>query len=110
MEDPMTTTNRPFEGANLRGGQGFAAWIVGGPLTREDLRRARKWLTVAGVIALISGVAAVAVPIVASVAIAIFVGWALLVAGIPMAAHAIARRSLMRGLEAFITLVAGLYL
>jgi uncharacterized membrane protein HdeD (DUF308 family) len=88
----------------------FAAWIIGGPLTHDDFRRARRWLTVAGVIALIAGLAAIAVPIVASVAIAVFVGWMLLLAGIPMAAHAIARREVIRGLEAFVTLIAALYL
>jgi uncharacterized membrane protein HdeD (DUF308 family) len=102
--------HQPLRRAKVPDDRRFAAWIVGGPLTQDDFRRAREWLTVAGVIALVAGLAAIAVPIVASVAIAIFVGWVLLVAGIPMAAHAIARRSLMLGMEAILTLVAGLYL
>jgi hypothetical protein len=61
-------------GADAPRGTGFDAWIVGGQLTRDDFRRARKWLIVAGVIALITGFVAIAVPIIASVAIAIFIG------------------------------------
>jgi uncharacterized membrane protein HdeD (DUF308 family) len=68
------------------------AWIFGGPVSGDDLRRARRWLTVAGVLAIVTGVIAIAVPVIASVATAIFVGWVLLAAGIAMAIHAFSNR------------------
>jgi uncharacterized membrane protein HdeD (DUF308 family) len=63
----------------------------------------------AGVLALISGIVAVAVPVLASVATAIFIGWVLVVAGVAMNVRAVSHRSLIRGLEALVTLIAGLY-
>jgi len=55
-------------------------------------------------------VVAVAVPIIASVAITIFIGWVLLAAGLVAGVHAISHRSVLGGLNALITLIAGLYL
>jgi uncharacterized membrane protein HdeD (DUF308 family) len=66
-------------------------------------------LIVAGIVALISGLVAIAVPIVASVTIAILVGWVLVVAGIAMGARAVSNRAPVRALEAAVTLIAGLY-
>jgi uncharacterized membrane protein HdeD (DUF308 family) len=54
-------------------------------------------------------VVAVAVPTVASVAIAIFIGWVLVVGGIAMGIHAISHRLPLSGLEAVLTVTAGLY-
>jgi uncharacterized membrane protein HdeD (DUF308 family) len=78
----------------------------------EEMRRARKWLTISGVLALIGGIAAIAVPAIASVTIAIFVGWVLIFAGATMAGRAFALRAergefALRLLEAVLTLVAG---
>jgi uncharacterized membrane protein HdeD (DUF308 family) len=100
-----------FAGASpSRPGGGFVAWIFGGPVSGDELRRARNWLTVAGVLAIVTGIIAIAVPIIASVATAIFVGWVLLAAGIVMGINAFSNRAPLRALEALLTLIAGLYL
>jgi uncharacterized membrane protein HdeD (DUF308 family) len=84
-------------------------------LAEEDLKQARTWLRVIGVLGLIGGAAAIVVPAVASVTIAIFMGWLLLLVGVTMLVHEIR----MRGREhrswwdivtALITAVAGLCL
>jgi uncharacterized membrane protein HdeD (DUF308 family) len=92
------------------GSSGFEPNTFLGGLARNDIRRARTWLIVAAVLALIAGAVAIAVPIVASVTTAIFIGWLLLAAGITMAIHAVTQRSLPRGLEAVLSFGAGLYL
>lgn len=97
-------------GPDLASGFGQQFWTFGGLLTREEIRRARRWLIVAGVLALIIGIASIAVPVVASVTIAMFVGWVLVAAGITVGIHAVSHRASVRGLEALITLVAGLYI
>jgi uncharacterized membrane protein HdeD (DUF308 family) len=81
-------------------------------LPEEDLRRARKWLTISGILALIAGIVAIAVPAIASVTIAIFVGWVLVFAGATMAMHAFALHArggelALRLVEALLPLVAG---
>jgi uncharacterized membrane protein HdeD (DUF308 family) len=76
-----------------------------------ELRRARRWLIVAGILALIGGVAAIAVPAIASVTIAIFIGWVLVFTGVSIAIDAFAVRGRPRWLrlaEAVLGLVAGL--
>jgi uncharacterized membrane protein HdeD (DUF308 family) len=94
-------------GAPGRGRPG--PWTFGGPLTTPDLNRVRKWLLISGVLSLIAGAVAIAVPIVASVTVAIFIGWVLVFAGITMLIHAVLDRVPLRGLEALLTLIAGLY-
>jgi uncharacterized membrane protein HdeD (DUF308 family) len=79
-------------------------------LTRNQIERTRRWLVVAGVLALIIGVVSILVPVIASVTVAIFVGWVLLAYGMAVAIHAISHRASMSGLEALIALVAGFYL
>jgi uncharacterized membrane protein HdeD (DUF308 family) len=94
---------------------GYAeVWIArAASLSAEDLRRARTWLTAAGVLALVTGLIAVFVPVIASVTIAIFIGWVLVAAGIVMAAHAFSSgtrgRVTLRLLEAVLTFLVGLY-
>jgi uncharacterized membrane protein HdeD (DUF308 family) len=88
----------------------FEPFLFGDRPISEAISRARTWLIVAGVLALINGIVAVAVPLIASVAITIFVGWVLVVAGIVAGVHAITHRAALRGLDAVLTLVAGLYL
>jgi uncharacterized membrane protein HdeD (DUF308 family) len=73
-------------------------------------RRARRWMVVAGGLALVVGVVAIAVPAIASVAITIFIGWILVSAGATIAIHALERRAALRALEALVTVVAGAYL
>jgi uncharacterized membrane protein HdeD (DUF308 family) len=65
---------------------------------------------VAGSLALIIGVVSIAVPVIASVTTAIFVGWVLVASSIAAAIQAVSHRAPMRGLEALIALVAGFYL
>lgn len=79
-------------------------WSVG-----TQIRRAGRWLNLAGALALVIGLAAIAVPAIASVTVAVFVGWILVASGLTIAIHAISHRSPIRGLEALIALVAGLY-
>ena len=58
------------------------------PDVDEELRRGAKWLMVSGVLAVIAGFVAIVVPAVASVTVAIFIGWMLLLgaeSGIPTA-------------------------
>jgi uncharacterized membrane protein HdeD (DUF308 family) len=79
------------------------------------LKEARRWLYAIGVLALIGGVAAILVPAVASVTIAIFTGWVLLLVGVTMLVHEIrmrgrAHRSWLDIVMALITAVAGLCL
>lgn len=81
----------------------------------EDLRRARRWLTISGILALIAGIAAIAVPAVASVAVAIFIGWMLVFAAVAMGIRAFALRGdgsdfALRLGEALLSLAAGLCL
>jgi uncharacterized membrane protein HdeD (DUF308 family) len=93
------------------------AWpaSAGAPVDLMDaLRKARRRLTIAGVLALILGAVAVIVPAIASVATAIFVGWILIVASAFHAADAWAvehgGRRALRLVPALLTLAAGLYL
>jgi uncharacterized membrane protein HdeD (DUF308 family) len=83
----------------------FRAWV-----TPDQIDRARRWLMVAGSLSLIIGVVSIALPVIASVTTAIFVGWVLIASGIAVAIHAISHRAPVRGLEALIALVAGFYL
>jgi uncharacterized membrane protein HdeD (DUF308 family) len=79
-------------------------------LTRDQIGRARRWLMVAGLLALLVGAVSIAVPVIASVTTAIFVGWVLLAFGIAAAIYAISHRAPLRGLEALVALAAGFYL
>jgi uncharacterized membrane protein HdeD (DUF308 family) len=65
---------------------------------------------VAGSLSLIIGVVSIAVPVIASVTTAIFVGWVLVAASIAAAIQAISHRAPVRGLEALIALAAAFYL
>jgi uncharacterized membrane protein HdeD (DUF308 family) len=88
---------------------GFGGWIVGAELTDEQLRRARTILIVVGIGAFITGAVAILVPAIASVTIALFIGWIMVAGGIAMAVQAISYRVPLRALEALLTLIAGLY-
>src|SRR5687767_3812828 len=80
----------------------------------EQRRRARRWLMVAGVLSLIGGIVAIALPNIASVATAIFIGWLLVFASAMYVVDAFStrdgRRRALRLLLAVLTFVAGLYL
>ena len=91
---------------------------MAGPTTSEDfadaLRRGRRRLMIAGVLAIVLGCVAIVVPAVASVATAIFIGWILIIAGGLQFADAFAvpdrGRTALRALLAVLTVAAGLYL
>ncbi len=92
---------------------GDATVEVNALLSDADLHRMRRWLIISGVLGLIGGVAAIAVPAVASVTIAIFIGWMLVLSAVPMGIRAWAVRAhrrdfALRAFDALITLVAGL--
>jgi uncharacterized membrane protein HdeD (DUF308 family) len=81
-------------------------------LTGEDLRRVRRWLTISGILGLVAGMAAIAVPAVASVTIAIFIGWMLVFASVAMGMRAWALRAHrselgLRVVETLLTFAAG---
>jgi uncharacterized membrane protein HdeD (DUF308 family) len=86
-------------------GSTFRAWV-----THDEIDRARRWLMVAASLSLIIGVVSIAVPVIASVTTAIFVGWVLVASSIAAAIHAVSHRAPVRGLEALIALAAGFYL
>ena len=79
-----------------------------------SLRRGRRRLMIAGVIALVIGAGAIIVPNVASVATAIFVGWILVLSSGYLLADAFSvrhtGRRILRALLALLTFAAGLYL
>jgi uncharacterized membrane protein HdeD (DUF308 family) len=88
--------------------------ILAVPLTPEIAQKARRWLMVTGVLALLAGVVSILVPAVTSVTIAILVGVVLIVIAFPMAASAWAvprrGRRALRLIEASLALIAGVCL
>ena len=102
--------NEQHAGPGFAGARSLAFWTTDHRPIGSELPRLRRWLIAAGVLALISGIVAIAVPVLASVATAILIGWVLVVAGVAMTARAVSHRSLLRWLEALVTLIAGLYL
>jgi uncharacterized membrane protein HdeD (DUF308 family) len=88
---------------------GLRGWVVAAELTDEELRQARIMLTVAGILALITGAVSILVPAVASVTISLFIGWVMVAGGIVMAVAAVSDRAARRAVEALLTLIAGLY-
>jgi uncharacterized membrane protein HdeD (DUF308 family) len=89
-------------------------WRHSAAATPDDLKRARRRLTIAGALFLVGGVVAIALPQIASVAAAIFVGWMLVYVSVLHAMDAFATgdrtRTILRLLLAALTFVAGLYL
>jgi uncharacterized membrane protein HdeD (DUF308 family) len=82
--------------------------------TAEELRRARRWLTVAGVLSLLGGIVAIVLPNIASIATALFVGWLLVFASALFVVDAFSTRDgrciALRLLIAALSFAAGLYL
>jgi uncharacterized membrane protein HdeD (DUF308 family) len=80
----------------------------------DALRRGRRRLMVAGILALVIGIVAIVVPAIASVGTAIFIGWILVFASGFQAADAFSvrhrGRMVLRLLLAVLTFAAGLYL
>jgi uncharacterized membrane protein HdeD (DUF308 family) len=74
----------------------------------ESLRQGRKWLLISGWLAVIAGTIAILVPAVASVTVAIFIGWMLLVGAVFLLIDAFAVRELGRmALRLLLALAAG---
>lgn len=84
------------------------------PDVQQELGARWKGLRIAGILAIVGGVVCIAVPAIASVATAIFIGWILLFAGAWMLFDAWsvrgAGRVTFRVIWALLTEVAGLYL
>src|SRR5918992_2293434 len=80
----------------------------------DALKRARRWLMIAGVLSLIGGIVAIALPNIASVATAIFIGWLLVFASAMYVVDAFSTRDWRRRalwlVMAVLTFIAGLYL
>ena len=76
------------------------------------VHRARRWVLATGILSIVAGAAAIAVPAVASVTIAIFIGWVLIVTGVARAVYAVrARRvTVLAVLDAVLALLVGGYL
>lgn len=72
------------------------------------------WLLFAGVVAVIAGLAAIVLPLLASIAAEIFIGWVLVLAGVATAIDAFSvrdvARTIARLLLAALMMTAGLYL
>jgi uncharacterized membrane protein HdeD (DUF308 family) len=104
--------SEPAQGIGGSRAEDFLASYLTVP--RERLRAARRWLIATGILSLITGVVALAVPAAASVATSIFIGWVLLFAGVVMVVHAFSRRSTGDTALAFVngllTLLVGLYI
>src|SRR3954463_4249744 len=82
--------------------------------TTEELKRTRRWLTIAGVLSLLGGIVAIVLPNVASVATAIFIGWLLVFSSALYVVDAFStrdgKRTALRLLMAVLTFAAGVYL
>ena len=89
-------------------GRGFGS--TAGWLTRNQLRRVRRRMVVAGVLALVLGFVSIAVPAVTSVAISVLVGWILVAAGVALGIRAISARAPWRAVESLLAVIAGLYI
>lgn len=91
---------------------GAEALVIEADLTPADIRRARTWLIVTGILALLGGAAAIILPAVASVTIALLVGWILVVGGVLQGINAWTMRKQrhagLRFLQAALSFLAGL--
>jgi uncharacterized membrane protein HdeD (DUF308 family) len=80
----------------------------------EELRRTRRWLMIAGALSLITGLVAIVLPNIASVATAILIGWVLVFLAAVYVVDAFSTRdrtrTVLRLIMAALTLTAGIYL
>ena len=92
----------------------MTAWFNDLRLSDADVRKARRWLMVSAILALIGGAAAIVVPAVATLTMTIFIGWVLVYSGVVMAIHSwtqrAAGRTWERALQALLALVIGIYM
>jgi len=92
-----------------------STWTLVGHAPPDQLRKVRRILLVTGILALLAGVAAILVPIVASVTLTLFVGWMLMLYGIVSGFQAFTadvpgRTKAWRALNALLAVLVGLYL
>ena len=92
----------------------MTAWFNDLRLSDDDVRKARRWLMVSAILALLGGAAAIVVPAVATLTMTIFIGWILVYSGVVMAIHSWtqrgAGRTWERTLQALLALVIGIYM
>jgi uncharacterized membrane protein HdeD (DUF308 family) len=92
----------------------MTAWFNDLRLSDDDVRKARRWLVVTAILALLGGAAAIVVPPVATLTMTLFIGWILVYAGVVMAIHSwtqrAAGRTWERALQALLALVIGIYM
>ena len=92
----------------------MTAWFNDLRLSDDDVRKARRWLMVGAILALIGGAAAIVVPAVATLTMTIFIGWILVYSGVVMAIHSwtqrAAGRTWERALQALLALAIGIYM
>jgi uncharacterized membrane protein HdeD (DUF308 family) len=90
------------------------AWFNELRLSDDDVRKARRWLIVTAILALLGGAAAIVVPPLATLTMTIFIGWILVYSGVVMAIHTwtqrAAGRTWERALQALLALVIGIYM
>jgi uncharacterized membrane protein HdeD (DUF308 family) len=92
----------------------MTAWFNDLRLSDDDVRKARRWLMVTAILALLGGAAAIVVPPLATLTMTIFIGWILVYSGVVMAIHTWTQRAAggtwERALQALLALVIGIYL
>jgi uncharacterized membrane protein HdeD (DUF308 family) len=92
----------------------MTAWFNDLRLSDDDVRKARRWLMVTAILALLGGTAAIVVPPVATLTMTLFIGWILVYSGVVMAIHSwtqrAAGRTWERALQALLALVIGMYM
>ena len=92
----------------------MTAWFNDLRLSDDDVRKARRWLMVSAILALLGGAAAIVVPAVATLTMTIFIGWILVYSGVVMAIHSwtqrAAGRTWERALQALLALAIGIYM
>jgi uncharacterized membrane protein HdeD (DUF308 family) len=90
------------------------AWFNDLRLSDDDVRKARRWLMVTAILALLGGAAAIVVPPLATLTMTLFIGWILVYSGVVMAIHSwtqrAAGRTWERALQALLALVIGIYM
>jgi uncharacterized membrane protein HdeD (DUF308 family) len=92
----------------------MTAWFNDLRLSNDDVRKARRWLVVTAILALLGGAAAIVVPAIATLTMTLFIGWILVYTGVVMAIHSCTQRAAgrtwERALQALLALVIGIYM
>jgi uncharacterized membrane protein HdeD (DUF308 family) len=110
---PQSWTER-LGPADVRDPGAIRAWIIGLGLSDDDLRRVRTALAITGSLSILAGLVAIAVPAIASVTIAVFLGWVLVFASGVSLYHAWTVRERepigLRLLDAGLGLIVGIWI